>query len=142
MERSAIRDRRRVIPGFRGACHRARIRATRWLHPGLYGDMVVKRRDRSRHAFSSVVGIEREVLVMVLSFRWLIAAPGAAAVKAGRRPPPEAARSGLDGGEAGARLSDRNVSVRAVSGMTRHPGLGRDVVMRKTPHQLVSGRVW
>src|SRR6202142_2976801 len=21
-------------PGFRGACHRARIRATRWLHPG------------------------------------------------------------------------------------------------------------
>jgi hypothetical protein len=23
-------------PGFRGACHRARIRATRWLHPG-YG---------------------------------------------------------------------------------------------------------
>src|SRR6266550_7967329 len=106
------------------------------LHPGLYGDMVVKRRDRSRHAFSSVVGIEREVLVMVLSFRWLIAAPGAAAVKAGHRPPPEAARSGLDGGEAGARLSDRNVSVRAVSGMTRHPGLGRDVVMRKTPHQL------
>jgi len=104
--------------------------------------MVVKRRDRSRHAFSSVVGIEREVLVMVLSFRWLIAAPGAAAVKAGRRPPPEAARSGLDGGEAGARLSDRNVSVRAVSGMTRHPGLGRDVVMRKTPHQLVSGRAW
>src|SRR5712672_2292003 len=34
MERSAIRDRRRVILGFRGACHRARIRATRWLHPG------------------------------------------------------------------------------------------------------------
>jgi len=34
MERSEIRDRRRVIPGFRGACHRARIRATRWLHPG------------------------------------------------------------------------------------------------------------
>src|SRR5258707_7283857 len=91
------------------------------LHPGLYGDMVVKRRDRSRHAFSSVVGIEREVLVMVLSFRWLIAAPGAAAVKAGRRPPPEAARSGLGGGEAGARLSDRNVSVRAGSGMTRRP---------------------
>ncbi len=114
----------------------------RFAHPGLYGDMVVKRRDRSRHAFSSVVGIEREVLVMVLSFRWLIAAPGAAAVKAGHRPPPEAARSGLDGGEAGARLSDRNVSVRAVSGVTRRPGLGRDVVMRKTPHQLVSGRVW
>ncbi len=119
-----------------------RFAPTPWLHPGLYGDMVVKRRDRSRHAFSSVVGIEREVLVMVLSFRWLIAAPGAAAVKAGHRPPPEAARSGLDGGEAGARLSDRNVSVRAVSGVTRRPGLGRDVVMRKTPHQLVSGRVW
>jgi hypothetical protein len=48
----------------------------RWLHPGLYGDMVVKRRDRSRHAFSSVVGIEREVLVMVLSSRWLSVAPG------------------------------------------------------------------
>ena len=31
-------------------------------------------------------------------------APRAAAVKAGRRPPPEAARSGLDGGEHGARL--------------------------------------
>ena len=44
-------------------------------HPGLYGDMVVKRRDRSRHAFSSVVGIEREVLVMVLSSRWLSVAP-------------------------------------------------------------------
>ena len=129
MERSEIRE-QTPAPDFAA------------LHPGLYGDMVVKRRDRSRHAFSSVVGIEREVLVMVLSFRWLIAAPGAAAVKAGRRPPPEAARSGLDGVEAGARLSDRNVSVRAVSGMTRHPGLGRDVVMRKTPHQLVSGRVW
>jgi uncharacterized protein len=34
MQRSAIRDRRRASPGFRGACHRARIRATRWLHPG------------------------------------------------------------------------------------------------------------
>jgi hypothetical protein len=34
MERSAIRGRRCVSPGFRGACHRARIRATRWLHPG------------------------------------------------------------------------------------------------------------
>jgi len=39
---------------------------------------------------------------VAVSFRWLIAAPGAAAVKVGRRPPPEAARSGLDGGEAGA----------------------------------------
>jgi hypothetical protein len=46
------------------------------LHPGLYGDMVVKRRDRSGHAFSLVVGIEREVLVMVLSSRWLAVAPG------------------------------------------------------------------
>ena len=37
MERSAIRGRSRhgeSGPGFRGACHRARIRATRWLHPG------------------------------------------------------------------------------------------------------------
>ena len=31
-------------------------------------------------------------------------APGAAAVNAGRRPPPKAARSGIDGGEHGARL--------------------------------------
>ena len=29
----AIRGRRRVIPGFRGVYHRARIRATRWLNP-------------------------------------------------------------------------------------------------------------
>ena len=34
MERSAIRGRRRVSPGFRGVYHRARIRATRWRHPG------------------------------------------------------------------------------------------------------------
>jgi len=33
-----------------------------------------------------------------------LAAPRRAAVKAGRRPPPSAARSGLDGGEAGAML--------------------------------------
>jgi hypothetical protein len=89
-----------------------------------------------------VVVVERDSFVVALSFRWLTAAPDAAAVKAGRRPPPEAARSGLDGGEDGARLFDRNVLVRALSGMTRYPGLGRDVVMRKTPHQLVSGRVW
>jgi len=30
-ERSEIRDRCLARPGFRGACHRARIRATRWL---------------------------------------------------------------------------------------------------------------
>jgi len=42
-----------------------------------------------------------------------------AVVKAGRRPPPEAARSGLDCGEPGARLFDREVVERAVSsGMT------------------------
>jgi hypothetical protein len=44
MERSAIRDQPihlRCCPGFRGACHRARIRATRWLHPG-YGTHVSK----------------------------------------------------------------------------------------------------
>jgi hypothetical protein len=49
-----------------------------------------------------------------------------AAVKAGRRPPPEAARSGLDGGEPGARLCDRDVSVRIVSGQTSFPELGRE----------------
>jgi len=38
-------------------------------------------------------------------------APDAAAVKAGRRPPPEAARSGLDGGEVGAMLLDRSDAV-------------------------------
>src|SRR5665647_1144386 len=26
------------FPGLRGACHRARIRATRWLHPGYKAD--------------------------------------------------------------------------------------------------------
>ena len=31
MERSAIRDSRDAGPGLRGACHRAPIRATRWL---------------------------------------------------------------------------------------------------------------
>src|ERR1700704_5334802 len=35
MEPSAIRGHCRVLfPDLRGACHRARIRATRWLHPG------------------------------------------------------------------------------------------------------------
>jgi len=42
-------------------------------------------------------------------------APDAAAVKAGRRPPPEAARSGLDGGEVGAMLLDRSDAVHALS---------------------------
>jgi hypothetical protein len=42
----------------------------------------------------------------------------AAAVKAGRRPPPEAARSGLDGGEDGAKLLDRDVSARVMNSMT------------------------
>ena len=64
-----------------------------------------------------VVVVERAALAVAVSFRWLIAAPGVAAVKAGRRPPPEAARSGL-GGKAGARLSDRNVSRRAIGGLT------------------------
>jgi hypothetical protein len=41
----------------------------------------------------------------------------AAAVKAGRRPPPEAARSGLDRGEPGARLFDREMLARAVTNM-------------------------
>jgi hypothetical protein len=34
MARSEIRVCVMFTPGFRGACHRARIRATRWLHPG------------------------------------------------------------------------------------------------------------
>jgi hypothetical protein len=37
IERSEIRGRRdpqAKIPGFHGACHRARIRATRWFNPG------------------------------------------------------------------------------------------------------------
>ena len=29
------------IPGLRGACHRARIRATRWLHPGYSGPIAI-----------------------------------------------------------------------------------------------------
>jgi hypothetical protein len=36
IERSEIREASQsgaVGPGFRGACHRARIRATRWLNP-------------------------------------------------------------------------------------------------------------
>jgi hypothetical protein len=37
-----------------------------------------------------------------------VGAPRAAAVKAGHRPPPEAARSGLDGGEHGAMLDGRD----------------------------------
>jgi hypothetical protein len=58
------------------------------------------------------------------SASWLLCPDGrplrltAAAVRAGRRPPPEAARSGLDGGEDGARLFDRDWSVRALSNMT------------------------
>jgi hypothetical protein len=50
--------------------------------------------------------VERDALMMTLSSQWIAAAPGAATVKAGRRPPPEAARSGLDGGETGAKLLD------------------------------------
>jgi hypothetical protein len=49
--------------------------------------------------------VEHDALAMGLSSRWIAAASGAATVKAGRRPPPEAARSGLDGGEAAAKLS-------------------------------------
>jgi hypothetical protein len=65
--------------------------------------------------------------MMVLSSRWISAAPDAATVKAGRRPPPEAARSGLDGGEAGAKFLDRDVLVRVGSGLTCCPRLGREV---------------
>src|SRR5258708_39078093 len=34
MEQSEIRGRRTRNPGLRGVYHRARIRVTRWLHPG------------------------------------------------------------------------------------------------------------
>jgi hypothetical protein len=84
----------------------------------LYEDLVVKGQNRSGHVFSLVVGIEREGLVLVLSSRWQRVAPGRAAVRAGRRPPPKAARSGLDGGEPGARLLDREVLARVVISMT------------------------
>jgi hypothetical protein len=33
-DRTAIAPSERAYPGFRGVYHRARIRATRWLHPG------------------------------------------------------------------------------------------------------------
>ena len=87
-------------------------------HPGLYGDVVVKGVIDSGHGVSARVGVERAAFVMVLSSQWLSAAPGAAAVKAGRRPPPEAARSGLDRGKDGAKLCHRDVSMRAGSGLT------------------------
>lgn len=32
--KNETRDRPYDLSGLRGACHRARIRATRWLHPG------------------------------------------------------------------------------------------------------------
>src|SRR5215216_4009825 len=105
--RSAIRDQSTILresPGFRFA------------HPGLYGVVVVKGIDSSGHGFA--FSLERDALVVALSSRWIAAAPGAATVKAGRRPPPEAARSGLDGGEAGAKLSDRDVSRHAIDSLT------------------------
>jgi hypothetical protein len=60
----------------------------------------------------------RDASGIALSSQWMSAAPDVAAVKAGRRPPPEAARSGLDGGEDGATLADRDVSMRAASSLT------------------------
>jgi hypothetical protein len=77
---------------------------------------VVKGIDSSGHGFA--FSLERDALVVALSSRWIAAAPGVATVKAGRRPPPEAARSGLDGGETGAKLSNRDVSRRAIDGLT------------------------
>src|SRR6267143_3005430 len=56
--------------------------------------------------------------------RGLARAPRADAVKPGRRPPPEAARSGLDGGEHGASMAGSGRLGRDLS--RRHdPGLGR-----------------
>jgi len=51
------------------------------------------------------------------SCRWMSCAPDAAVVKAGRRPPPKAARSGLEGGETGARIKDRDVLVGVGNGL-------------------------
>ena len=84
----------------------------------MFGVVVVKGIDSLGHGFSLACSVERDALVVTLSSRWIVAAPDAATVKAGRRPPPEAARSGLDGGEAGAKLSDRDVSRRAIGGLT------------------------
>jgi len=42
----------------------------------------------------------------------------------------------------GRREADDRTFRRAGDDMVWGPGLGRDVVMRGTPHQLVSGRVW
>ena len=76
------------------------------LHPGLYEVFVVKGEliDQGM-ALPLACLVDRDALAMVLSSRWIAVASDAAAVKAGRRPPPEAARSGLDGGEAAAKLS-------------------------------------
>jgi hypothetical protein len=52
---------------------------------------------------------------MVLRPDGCLSRRAAAVVKAGRRPPPKAARSGLDGGEGGASFL---VGTRAVSGVT------------------------
>jgi hypothetical protein len=45
-------------------------------HPGLYGDVIVKRGDWSGHASILVSGMEREVRMTVLASRRLPAAPG------------------------------------------------------------------
>jgi hypothetical protein len=87
------------------------------LHPGLYEVVVVKGVDSLGHGFALAFfrGAMRS--------RWPFVpmdsrCAGRSTVKAGRRPPPEAARSGLDGGEAGAKLSDRDVSRRAIDSLT------------------------
>ena len=86
------------------------------LHPGLYEGVVVKRViGQGDIVFFLAIGVEREALMMTLrSDGDELSAPGGAAVKAGRRPPPEAARSGLDGGEHGAKLCTRNELVRGL----------------------------
>src|SRR6516225_7871723 len=57
-------------------------------------------------------------------------APRTAAVKTGRRPPPEAARSGLDGGEHGAKLNGSglrlHVAVPPFCVHANHPCSGSD----------------
>ena len=77
----------------------------------------MSRGDLSGHGNFFAGSVGRTAPRIRLSSRWSSSAPAGAAVKAGHRPPPEAARSGLDGGETGARVWDRDVLVRAGSGL-------------------------
>jgi len=64
LRREPTPDKDRTGPDFAGA------------HPGLYGDVIVKRRDWSGHAFALVGEMEREARMVVLASRRLAGAPG------------------------------------------------------------------